>query len=178
MQNTLILVGLMGAGKSTVGRQLAQRLGLAFYDSDKVIEERTGASIPTIFSLEGESGFREREEQIIAELCTLKNVLIATGGGSVLRETNRKQLRKAGYVVYLRANADHLYQRIKHDKSRPLMQTDNPLQTLRELLKTREPYYLEVADIVVQTGKQKVSVIVREIERKLKQLQDVSNANA
>ena len=178
MQNTLILVGLMGAGKSTVGRQLAQRLGLAFYDSDKVIEERTGASIPTIFSLEGESGFREREEQIIAELCTLENVLIATGGGSVLRETNRKQLRKAGYVVYLRANADHLYQRIKHDKSRPLMQTDNPLQTLRDLLRTREPYYLEVADIGVQTGKQKVSVIVREIERKLKQLQDVSDANA
>ena len=178
MQNTLILVGLMGAGKSTVGRQLAQRLGLAFYDSDKVIEERTGASIPTIFSLEGESGFREREEQIIAELCTLENVLIATGGGSVLRETNRKQLRKAGYVVYLRANAAHLYQRIQHDKSRPLMQTDNPLQTLRDLLRTREPYYLEVADIVVQTGKQKVSVIVREIERKLKQLQDVSDANA
>ena len=178
MQNTLILVGLMGAGKSTVGRQLAQRLGLAFYDSDKVIEERTGASIPTIFSLEGENGFREREEQIIAELCKLENVLIATGGGSVLREANRQQLRKAGYVVYLRANADHLYQRIKHDKSRPLMQTDNPLQTLRDLLRTREPYYLEVADIVVQTGKQKVSVIVREIERKLKQLQDVSDANA
>lgn len=178
MQNTLILVGLMGAGKSTVGRQLAQRLGLAFYDSDKVIEERTGASIPTIFSLEGENGFRDREEQIIAELCTLENVLIATGGGSVLRETNRKQLRNTGYVVYLRANADHLYQRIKHDKSRPLMQTDNPLQTLRDLLKAREPYYLEVADIVVQTGKQKVNVIVREIERKLKQLQDVSDANA
>jgi shikimate kinase len=178
MQNTLILVGLMGAGKSTVGRQLAQRLGLAFYDSDKVIEERTGASIPTIFSLEGENGFRDREEQVIAELCTLENVLIATGGGSVLRETNRKQLRNAGYVVYLRANADHLYQRIKHDKSRPLMQTDNPLQTLRDLLKAREPYYLEVADIVVQTGKQKVNVIVREIERKLKQLQDVSDANA
>ena len=168
----------MGAGKSTVGRQLAQRLGLAFYDSDKVIEERTGASIPTIFSLEGENGFRDREEQIIAELCTLENVLIATGGGSVLRETNRKQLRNTGYVVYLRANADHLYQRIKHDKSRPLMQTDNPLQTLRDLLKAREPYYLEVADIVVQTGKQKVNVIVREIERKLKQLQDVSDANA
>ncbi len=178
MQNTLILVGLMGAGKSTVGRQLAQRLGLAFYDSDKVIEERTGASIPTIFSLEGESGFRDREEQVIAELCTLDKVLIATGGGSVLRESNRKQLRKAGYVVYLRANADHLYQRIKHDKARPLMQTDTPLQTLRDLLKTREPYYLEVADIVVQTGKQKVNVIVREIERKLKQLQDVSDANA
>jgi shikimate kinase len=178
MQNTLILVGLMGAGKSTVGRQLAQRLGLAFYDSDKVIEERTGASIPTIFSLEGESGFRDREEQILAELCTLDHALIATGGGSVLRESNRKQLRKAGYVVYLRANADHLYQRIKHDKCRPLMQTDNPLQTLRDLLKAREPYYLEVADIVVQTGKQKVNIIVREIERKLKQLQDVSDANA
>ncbi|WGZ93575.1 MAG: shikimate kinase [Candidatus Thiothrix putei] len=177
MQNSIILVGLMGAGKSTIGRQLARRLNLTFYDSDRVIEERTGVSIPTIFELEGEAGFREREEQIIAELTTLPDILLATGGGSVLRETNREHIKAGGCVIYLKASADQLFQRIKHDRSRPLMQTENPLQTLRNLLKTREPYYLEVADLVVPTGKQKVNVILREIQNKLKQLQEVTHAN-
>jgi shikimate kinase len=178
MQNNIILVGLMGAGKSTIGRQLARRLNLTFYDSDKVIEERTGVSIPTIFEIEGEAGFREREEQAIAELTSLDGILLATGGGSVLRETNRQHIKDAGCVIYLRATADQLFQRIKHDKSRPLMQTANPLQTLRDLLKTREPLYLEVADLVVPTGKQKVNVILRDIHNKLKQIgQESSHAN-
>lgn len=178
MQNSIILVGLMGAGKSTIGRQLARKLNLTFYDSDKVIEERTGVSIPTIFELEGEAGFREREEHVIAELTAMPNILLATGGGSILRETNRQHIKTGGCVIYLKASADQLFQRIKHDRSRPLMQTENPLQTLRNLLKTREPYYLEVADLVVPTGKQKVNVILRDIHNKLKQLQDVSHANA
>ncbi|MBU0654778.1 MAG: shikimate kinase AroK [Gammaproteobacteria bacterium] len=178
MQKNIILVGLMGAGKSTIGRQLARRLNLTFYDSDKVIEERTGVSIPTIFAIEGEQGFREREELVIAEFAAMPGILLATGGGSVLRETNRAHIKAGGCVIYLRATADQLFQRIKHDKSRPLMQTENPLQTLRDLLKTREPLYMEVADLVVSTGKQKVNVILRDIHNKLKQLQESSHANA
>lgn len=178
MQNNIILVGLMGAGKSTIGRQLARRLNLTFYDSDKVIEERTGVGIPTIFAIEGEQGFREREELVIAEFAAMPGILLATGGGSVLRETNRAHIKAGGCVIYLRATADQLFQRIKHDKSRPLMQTENPLQTLRDLLKAREPLYMEVADLVVPTGKQKVNVILRDIHNKLKQLQESSHANA
>jgi shikimate kinase len=178
MQNNIILVGLMGAGKSTIGRHLARRLNLTFYDSDKVVEERTGVSIPTIFAVEGEAGFREREEQVIAELTALPNTLIATGGGSVLRESNREHIKAGGTVIYLRASAEQLFQRIRHDKTRPLMQTANPMQTLRDLLKAREPLYMEVADLIMPTGKQKVNVILRDIHAKLKQLQDVTHANA
>ncbi|MEN9501125.1 MAG: hypothetical protein RI964_410 [Pseudomonadota bacterium] len=168
----------MGAGKSTIGRQLARKLGLTFYDSDKVVEERTGVSIPIIFNIEGEQGFRDREELVIAELTNLPNVLIATGGGSVLRDNNRAYLKNGGTVIYLKASAEQLYQRIKNDKNRPLMQTENPLQTLRNLLKAREPFYLEVADLIIPTGKQKVNVILREILTKLKTLQDIAHANA
>lgn len=168
----------MGAGKSTIGRQLARRLNLTFYDSDKVIEERTGVSIPTIFEIEGENGFRDREEQVIAELTAMPGILLATGGGSVLREANRQHIKAGGHVIYLRASAEQLYQRIGHDRSRPLMQTANPLQTLRELLRTREPFYTEVADMIVPTGKQKVHVILRDIQNRLKQLQENAHANA
>lgn len=178
MQENIILVGLMGAGKSTIGRQLARRFGLEFHDSDKVIEERTGVSIPTIFEFEGEDGFRDREEQVIHDLSGLHGIVLATGGGSVLRPANRERLRAAGKVVYLRASAEHLYSRIRHDQNRPLMKTDNPLQTLRNLLKVREPLYMETADMVVMTGKQKVGHIVNSISQKLNQLQDLSHANA
>lgn len=178
MKSTIILVGLMGAGKSTIGRQLARRLHLTFYDSDKVIEERTGVNIPTIFAIEGEQGFRDREEQTIRELCTMPDILLATGGGSVLRDTNRVRIKAAGCVIYLRASAEQLFLRIRHDKNRPLMQTENPLQTLRDLLAVREPLYMEVADIIIPTGKQKVNVILRDIQHKLKHIQESSDANA
>ncbi len=168
----------MGAGKSTIGRQLARKLELTFYDSDKVIEERTGVSIPTIFEIEGEQGFRDREEQVIADLCSMSGILLATGGGSVLRETNRRHIKAGGYVIYLRATADQLFRRIKHDKNRPLMQTGNPLQTLSDLLKVRDPLYMEVANLIVPTGKQKAHIILRDIHNKLKQLQEISHANA
>ncbi len=167
----------MGAGKSTIGKQLARKLNLTFYDSDKVVEERTGVGIPTIFNIEGEQGFRDREELVIAELTALPDVLIATGGGSVLRDANRTALKNGGIVIYLKANADQLFQRIRNDKNRPLMQTENPLQTLRDLLKVREPLYMDVADLIIPTGKQKVSVILRDILLKLKQLQDLTHAN-
>ena len=169
MNKNIILVGLMGAGKSTIGRNLAKSLGKDFYDSDRVIEERTGVDIATIFEIEGEQGFRDREEQVIAELCEQNNIVLATGGGSVLREVNRKNMSKRGQVVYLRTSAELLYSRIRHDKKRPLMQTDNPLSTLKKLLDDREPYYLEVSDTVVMTGKQKVAVLVRRVEEALKQ---------
>lgn len=167
MQKNIILVGLMGAGKSTIGRQLAKRRKAPFYDSDKIIEERTGVNIPTIFEIEGENGFRDREQQVIADLVTLPGIVLATGGGSVLRADNRANLKAGGVVIYLRATAEQLYSRIRHDKGRPLMQTANPLQTLRDLLKAREQYYLEVADIVVPTGKQRATSIVRTINHKL-----------
>lgn len=168
----------MGAGKSTIGRQLARRLKLEFCDSDRVIEERTGVSIATIFEIEGEDGFREREQQTIAELSQIDNIVLATGGGSILREVSRTSLKAAGPVIYLRASAEQLYSRIRHDKGRPLMQTQNPLQTLRDLLKAREQYYLEVADIVLPTGKQRTSAIVRHACSKLKQIQEFPHANA
>ena len=178
MQDNIILVGLMGAGKSTIGRHLARRFNLEFYDSDKIIEARTGVAIPTIFEMEGEQGFRDREEQVIAELTQLQGMVLATGGGSILRANNRAALKAAGRVVYLRASAEQLYARIQHDKGRPLMQTENPLQTLRGLLQAREDYYLEVADLIVPTGKQKVAYIVNMIAQRLNQLRDTHYANA
>ncbi len=167
----------MGAGKSTIGRQLARRCKLTFYDSDHVIVERTGVSIPTIFDIEGEDGFRDREAHVIEELSQLDNIVLATGGGSLMRESNRLNLKNAGQVVYLRASAEQLYSRIRHDKNRPLMQTKNPLQTLRDLLKAREGHYLELADLVVPTGRQRASTISRHIMQRLKKLQDRSHAN-
>ena len=123
MSNNIILVGLMGAGKSTIGRNLAKKLNKVFYDSDRVIEERTGVDIATIFEIEGEQGFRDREAQVIEELCKKNDIVLATGGGSILRDENRENMKKFGHVVYLCTSADLLYSRIKYDKSRPLMQT-------------------------------------------------------
>jgi shikimate kinase len=163
MKKNIILVGLMGAGKSTVGRHLAKRLNMAFHDSDAAIEERTGVSIATIFEIEGETGFRAREEQMIKELCHHDNIILATGGGSVLNENNRQIIQETGHIIYLSTSAEQLYARIRHDKSRPLMQTENPLLTLTNLLKTREPYYLDVADSIVKTGQQRISVVINKI---------------
>ena len=174
MKENIILVGLMGAGKSTIGRNIAKRLNKDFYDSDRVIEERTGVDISTIFEIEGEQGFRDREEQVIEELCKMKNVVIATGGGSILREVSRKNIRKYGHVVYLQTSAELLYSRIRYDKSRPLMQTKSPLDTLRKLLSDREPLYLELADTVIKTGKQKAGVIVKRLEESLTASQERS----
>jgi len=167
MNNNIILVGLMGAGKSTIGRSLAKKLNKEFYDSDRVIEERTGVDIATIFEIEGEQGFRDREAQVINELCQMKNIVLATGGGSILREENRKNMQQHGHVVYLCTTAELLYSRIRYDKSRPLMQTDNPLDTLKNLLMTREPFYKEVSDLIITTGKQKATVIVKRIDEAL-----------
>lgn len=166
-KDNLFLVGLMGAGKTTVGRLLARHYNCAFHDSDHEIEARTGVRIPVIFEIEGEAGFRKREEVAIAELTALSGIVLATGGGAVLSAANRENLKKNGVVIYLRGTPEHLYERTRHDRSRPLLQTDNPLAKLRELYRQRDPLYREVADIVVDTGRQGVSGMTRALFGKL-----------
>jgi len=159
----------MGAGKSTIGRQLAKALGRKFYDSDKEIEKRTGVSISWIFEMEGEAGFREREQRVIEELTALDNIVLATGGGAVLSEDNRKRLRSRGHVVYLSATAEQLYKRTARDKKRPLLQTADRKKQIDELLAKRDPLYQGVADIVLKTSEQSIQHTVNEVIKKLKE---------
>lgn len=147
----LVLVGPMGAGKTSVGKLLADRLGLRFVDSDHELETRCGADIPWIFDIEGEAGFRARETEILSELCEQSSILLATGGGAILLEKNRHILRKTGVVVYLSANLDQIYQRVRHDTNRPLLQVENPRGAIADILETRAPLYREVADIVLSS---------------------------
>lgn len=170
VSGNIFLVGPMGAGKSTVGRQLARALGRDFFDSDKEIEKRTGVSISWIFEMEGESGFRAREQKMINDLTQLKDIVLATGGGAVLSDENRRVLRSRGNVVYLSASADQLFRRTSKDKSRPLLQTENPKQQIVNLLAERGPLYQSVADIELRTGEQSISHAVTEI---IKQLENV-----
>lgn len=158
----------MGAGKSTIGRQLAKALHKKFYDSDKVIEQRTGVSISWIFEMEGEAGFREREARTIEELSGLDNIVMATGGGVVLSEQNRDWLRRRGHVIYLSATAEQLYRRTARDKKRPLLQNGDRRQKINELLEQRDPLYREVADIVLKTSDQSIQHTVNEVIKKLK----------
>ena len=157
----IYLVGMMGAGKTTVGRTLARRLKLRFVDSDHEIAARCGVKIPVIFEIEGEAGFRAREAQTLAELARLEDIVLATGGGVVLADENRRLLAEHGTVVYLRATPEHLYERVRHDKNRPLLATADPLARLRELFRERDPLYRAVADLVVDTGRQSVQVLAR-----------------
>ena len=151
--DNLYLVGMMGAGKTTVGRSLARRLKLRFFDSDQEIE--------------GEPGFRAREAQAIAELSVLDGIVLATGGGAVLARENRALLSERGTVVYLRATPEHLYERVRQDRNRPLLAGDDPLGRLRELYRERDPLYREVADVVIDTGRQSVQVLARALLEQL-----------
>ena len=163
----IYLIGLMGAGKSTAGRLLAQTMGREFYDSDDEIVKRTGASIPTIFEIEGEAGFREREQRMIAELCAKKSVILGTGGGAILREANREALKTTGWVVYLSTSPERLMNRTRYDKNRPLLQTANPLSVLTQLYEVRHPIYQDLADIVITTGAGHVTHVVAHIIEQL-----------
>jgi shikimate kinase len=141
----------MGAGKSTIGKYLAQHLKLRFVDSDTEIEERTGADIPWIFDVEGEAGFRDREQQVIEEMTLWDDIVLATGGGVVIRPENRQALGARGYVVYLHATVAEQVRRTRRDRRRPLLQKGNPEQVLRALMAVRDPLYREIADYVIDT---------------------------
>ncbi len=166
----IFLVGLMGAGKTSVGKLLARRLGKTFSDCDQEIERATGVRVPIIFEIEGETGFRERECRMIAELALRSDIVLATGGGAVLSEKNREVLAQHGTVVYLRASVHDLWQRTRHDRMRPLLQTANPLGTLGELFNQRDPLYREVAHLIIDTGNQSVSALAHRLEQRLVQL--------
>ncbi len=149
----IFLVGMMGAGKTTVGRLLAHFLGKTFYDSDREIQKRTGVGIPLIFEIEGEAGFRRRETEMLAELTKLQNIVLATGGGAVLSMENRTILKHRGTVIYLRAAVEDLWRRTRQDQNRPLLRTPDPRKKLAELYTHRDPLYRETAHIVVESGK-------------------------
>ena len=153
----------MGAGKSTIGRLLAKELRLPFRDSDKEIEQRTGASIPLIFDVEGEQGFREREHAAIQELCQMRGVVLATGGGAVLREDNREVLRTGGHVIYLCTSVDQQLDRTSRDRNRPLLRAPNPRDVLASLMAVRDPLYREIADVIIQTDERPPRLVVQEI---------------
>jgi len=159
----VILVGPMGAGKSTIGRQLAQLLNYEFVDSDHEIEARTGADIPWIFDVEGEEGFRRREEGVIDELTLRDGIVLATGGGAVTREPNRKVIAARGTVIYLKTSIEQQLTRTAKDRKRPLLQHSEPRKVLTELLKVREPLYLEVADHVVDTDASNIRDVATQI---------------
>ena len=166
-QRNYCLVGPMGAGKSTIGRLLAKELRLTFKDSDKEIEERTGATIPLIFDLEGEQGFRDREEQAISDLVRESGLVLATGGGAVMRESNRQVIKRHCRVIYLHTSVDNQLERTAKDRNRPLLQTDNPRQVLEQLLALRDPLYRSIADIIVETDIRPPRTVIREIMRQI-----------
>lgn len=165
--HNIFLVGPMGAGKSTIGRQLAESLGLQFQDSDHEIQRRTGVDIPTIFEFEGEAGFRLRERQVIDELTQQDGIVLATGGGAVLRADNRQDLTARGVVIYLYCSPEQQYARTARDRNRPLLDTPDPMARLRELMEERDPLYRQVADMVVSTEKRGTASVVKEIRRRL-----------
>ncbi|WP_425355228.1 shikimate kinase [Ramlibacter agri] len=156
-----------GSGKSTVGRQLARRLRLPFFDSDHVLEERLGCSIRDYFEREGEAAFRDMEQQVLADLAQGPACVLATGGGSVLREANRLALRAGGQVIYLRSTPEDLFRRVRHDLQRPLLQVDDPLGKLRSLFAERDPLYRETAHFSVETGRPSVPTLVNMIVMQL-----------
>lgn len=173
--SALILIGLPGSGKSTVGRQLARRLQLEFVDSDHVIEQRLGCSIASFFEREGESAFRDIEEQVLDELTQQAPCVLSTGGGSVLRPINRQRLRARGRVVYLRSTPEEVFRRVRHDTARPLLQVADPLKRLRELFAQRDPLYRETAHFTVDTGRPSVATLVNMIVMQLELSGESSN---
>ena len=165
--SNIFLVGLMGAGKTSVGRMLARRMDKEFLDADTEIEKITGVKIPVIFEIEGESGFRAREEKMIDQLTAMSGIVLATGGGAVISPANRLLLKNRGRVIYLRAAPEDLWRRTRRDRNRPLLQTADPLGKLRTLHEQRDPLYREVADLIVDTGSQSVAHLTSRIQQLL-----------
>lgn len=165
----IFLVGLMGAGKTSVGRYLAKRLGKTFYDCDHEIERRTGVKIPVIFDIEGEAGFRVRETAVLGDLTNLQDIVLATGGGAVIDAQNRRALAGHGTVVYLRASPADLWQRTRNDRNRPLLQTADPHARLQQLFTDRDPLYREIATIIEDTGNQSVRSLTQRLESRLRE---------
>ncbi len=166
--SNIFLVGMMGAGKTTVGRALAHRLEREFVDTDRLLVERTGVAVATVFEIEGEEGFRKRESALLREVCDGEGRVVATGGGIVLCEDNRRAMRESGTVVYLRARLEALWERTKHDASRPLLATPNPRERLADLLKQREPLYRDTAHIVVDSGSQSAGTLANRVAAALR----------
>ena len=164
---SLFLTGPMGAGKSTIGRQLSKRLSKDFHDSDHEIEARTGVDIPLIFELEGEAGFRKREQAIIEELTRIPEIILATGGGAILDPENRHHLSSRGRVIYLHASVNQQLKRTRRDRNRPLLQTADPRAKLEELMAIRDPLYREIADVIIETDGKRVRDVVRQIIQQL-----------
>lgn len=168
-------MGLMGAGKTTVGKLLARRLGKTFSDCDQEIERATGVGIPVIFEIEGEAGFRAREARMLAELVARNhNIVLATGGGAILSPENRKLLAGNGVVVYLRAAPAELWGRTRHDKNRPLLRIADPLARLEALFAERDPLYRSIADIVMDTGSQSLGSLAHGLEQQLMRRQSAA----
>ena len=163
----VFLVGFMGSGKSTVGQQLAGEIGKRFIDCDRVLEERTGVDIPYIFDLEGEDGFRRREAAVLRDLAARRGIVLATGGGVVGDPENRRVLSANGFVVYLHAPAELLYQRTSRDRNRPMLHADDPRGRIDALLAVREPLYREVAELIIETGRRGSRRVVQDIVRAL-----------
>ena len=161
--NNIFLIGLMGSGKTTIGKLLSKRLDKLFFDSDQVIEERLGVKVPLIFEYEGEKGFRERESNVLKDLVAKKNIILATGGGVILSSKNRELLSSKGVVIYLKADYENLAKRMENDKSRPLLQGKEIIPTLKKLFITRDPLYTSIADYEVNTKNKKAYQIEKEI---------------
>ncbi len=167
IDRNILLVGMMGAGKTTIGKSLASYLNKKFIDSDCEIQKRTGVKIPVIFEIEGEAGFRKRESEMLRELLKIKNMVLATGGGVILNLQNRELLKQNGTIVYLRASVEDLWHRTRHDKNRPLLQTIDLQAKLSELYDQRDPMYREIAHIVVESGKQSIQQMVKSLAQQL-----------
>ena len=166
-QRNIILIGPMGSGKSTIGNIMAKRLNREFQDSDHYIEDRTGVDIARIFDIEGEAGFRERESNALRDLLSQNNQVIATGGGSVLREENQQLLKQKGYIIFLDTSVNQQMQRLRRDKKRPLLQTENPREKLEQLFDQRRPIYLDLADLAVKTDKRVARRLAADIINRL-----------
>ena len=172
IEGSVFLVGMMGAGKTSVGRLLAQRLGKRFIDADQEIEARCGVSIPVIFEIEGEAGFRQRERQVIDELTMLPDIVLATGGGAVLSEESRVRLHQRGLVIYLKASAAEIWHRTRRDRGRPLLATSDPQQRIIDLLAAREPLYAETAHVAIESTHESVRSMVARLIDALAERQD------